>query len=52
MFNDWSVFRNLWNDRYDKVNNPEKAKDIDKYNDKRRNVYKSQKAFQLISCKI
>ena len=48
MFNDWSVFRNLWNDRYDKANNPEKAKDIDKYNDKRRNVYKKSESFSII----
>ena len=47
MFNDWSVFRNLWNDRYDKVNNPEKAKDIDKYNDKRHKVYKKSESFSI-----
>ena len=47
MFGNWAVFRNLWNDEYDKSHSPSKAKDAEKYVDNRRKALKKIESFSI-----
>ena len=47
MFGLWSLLRNLWNNTYDEQNLTSKVKNYEKYEEKRKKVYKSNTYFSL-----
>lgn len=47
MFGLWSVIRDLWNLEYDSTNMNDRVKDFEKYEEKRKKAYKSEKYFSL-----
>lgn len=47
LLGNWSTIQNLWNDEYDKNNHPEKAKNIEKYEDKKKKAYQKNKSFSI-----